>query len=193
MLCFLNLGHTEDCSVDSEPTSELPIAIVTLYRVEPDAPSGVETPPAAGTPEDEDTRKFHRNGEGGRAGDPLHEVEIGSAVLYASRSVTIGRTDACDLQARMGGETQDSTISRIHCIVSSKLGDDGQNVIKVTDTSMNATFLNDSIKLHKGDSIIFDEGAFVALGGNVFDLDLNANPRTFRVRYTPVKDETEAS
>lgn len=165
-----------------------PIARVKLYRVEVEKAGGEDYSKSRETQTDSiDAEETGQIRPGTISDDAvsvsLREVEIGSTDLFLDGSVTIGRQDVCNLRPIHRHNRRDKSISRVHCIVSGKLSDDGTPRIEVTDMSMNASFLNDKGKLKRGNTHRLKEDSFVSFGSNIFEEDLNAKPRRFRVRY----------
>lgn len=169
-----------------------PIARVRLYRVEV-ATAGEKGSATArevdvGGVEDEETGQIRSGTNAGEAVSVnLRQVEIACTDLFLDGNVTIGRQEACDLRPMRRHNRRDKSVSRVHCIISGKLNDDGTARIEVTDMSMNASFVDDKGKMKRGDTLRLEVGSFLAFGSNVFEEDLNAEPRRFRVRYELVE------
>lgn len=174
-----------------------PIARVTLYRVEVQKADEEGSPTALKTDtagiDAEETGEIREGTDTGEAVSVnLREVEIATADLFLDGNVTIGRQDACDLRPIYRHDRRDKSVSRVHCIVSGKLNDDGTPRIEVTDMSMNASFLDDKSKVKRGDTLRLEEDSFLSFGSNVFEENLNSKPRRFRVRYELVEANARA-
>ena len=174
-----------------------PIARVTLYRVEvvkvdEQGSSTAHEADTAGIDVEETGQMREGRDTGEAVSVNLREVEIASTDLFLDGNVTIGRQDACDLRPMRRQNRRDKSVSRVHCIVSGKLNDDGTARIEVTDVSMNASFLDDESKMKRGDRLRLEKGSFLSFGSNVFEEDLNSKPRRFRVRYELVDAKAHA-
>ena len=180
------------------------IATITLYRVEPassdgasgsgDASATVET--TVGTVVIEPNKQAEDDleeprAESEHAEDEFNEVEIDSAELYGSGSVTIGRKEICDLRPKEVDNKLDSTVSRVHCIITASQKGNTPASIEFTDMSSNATFINDVERVAKGETRLFGEDFFLSIGRNIFDAEVNDPPRRFRIRckLTPYGQE----
>ncbi len=181
------------------------IATVTLYRVEPASSEGtsssgnasatVET--TVGTvvidpsKQAEDDLEEPR-AESEHAEDELNEVEIDSQNLYETGSVTIGRKEICDLRPEEVDNKLDSTVSRVHCIITASQKGNAYTSIEFTDMSSNATFINDVERITKGETRLFGEDFFLSIGRNIYDAEVNDPPRRFRIRckLTPYGQES---
>lgn len=181
------------------------IATVTLYRVEPassqrisgsgDASAIVDT--TVGTVVIEPNRQAEDDLEEPRteseqAGDEFNEVEIDSVELYGSGSVTIGRKEICDLRPKEVDNKLDSTVSRVHCIITASQKGKTPTSIEFTDMSSNATFINDVERVAKGETRLWGENFFLSIGRNIYDAEVNDPPRRFRIRckLTPYSQES---
>lgn len=181
------------------------IATVTLYRVDPasskrasgsgDASATVDT--TVGTVVIEPNRQAEEDLEEPRTeseqeGDEFNEVEIDSAELYGSGSVTIGRKEICDLRPKEVDNKLDSTVSRVHCIITASQKGNTPSTIEFTDMSSNATFINDVERVDKGETRLWGEDFFLSMGRNIYDAEVNDPPRRFRIRckLTPYGQES---
>lgn len=181
------------------------VATVTLYRVEPTSSDGssgsdgvsatvdttvgtVVIEPNKQTADDrEDSGAESEQAEG-----EFYEVEIDSAELYGSGSVTVGRKEICDLRPAEVDNKLDSTVSRVHCIITASQKENTPTSIEFTDMSSNATFINDVERVVKGETRLFGEDFFLSIGRNVYDSEVNDPPRRFRIRckLTPYGQES---
>ena len=163
-------------------TDQKRVAMVKLFRIEPNTQivfelSADDLDSAGG-----ETLVLQRQSMPRKGQLPeVRELEVGSAVLYASSSITVGRREDCDLVPLLSNGANDPSVSRVHCVVSASRNDSGNMVVTIDAQSANGMYKDDYRRV-EGESIPFEEDVSYAFGTNLYDSKAKAPPRRFLIR-----------